>query len=361
MKHKIFIEKMDGFDGIISQLEIPNIEIEYAEFSEILDKISFTRNILGIIKSPRGKITQADFETIASLHKPISVSYIGRHAEKIINSDVTYSPDPHNHTELLIKTQYSDIRLQSVNQSPISRAVTAFIINTSTQILTRSTKRLEAITISKGNTFVKRIGHSYADISNSISLFKGKSIGIIGAGEVGEQVINKFNQLGATIQYSDVYKKDFNNSNITFTNTDMILQSGFDIVSIHLPSTVFVSLKSVKNIDLLINTASGKNIAEQELIDALLEGRIQRALIDVFEKEELKFSGNISESQSLLNPLPSLYDTKEDKNRKQILNNLIDKKKLFLTPHIAYNEDRALRETLILAITNISGNEKDYE
>ena len=121
------------------------------------------------------------------------------------------------------------------------------------------------------------------------SLIKGKTVGIIGAGHIGRRVAQLCKAFGCRVL-------GYNRSEITDPNFDgqtsleNVLKES-DIVSIHLPLTESTEhligkdeLALMKKGALLINTARGKVVDEQALVDVLNEDRII-ACIDVYDKE----------------------------------------------------------------------------
>ncbi len=136
------------------------------------------------------------------------------------------------------------------------------------------------------------------------SELKGKTIGIIGLGAIGKKVaafcrvfdMNVLAYARNPAQQSDVFVKmtDFDN-----------LVSASDIVSVHIPLNQQTKqlinkgvFKKMKNTALFINTARGGIVNERDLIDALKNGDISGACLDVFESEPLPID---SELRSLSN------------------------------------------------------------
>ncbi len=122
-----------------------------------------------------------------------------------------------------------------------------------------------------------------------------KTIGIIGAGRIGEKAAYSFNKgFGCRIIYFDKNKnerieKDCNAEKMDNID-DLIKQS--DIISLHVPlneSTYHMVnadfINKMKKDAFLINTARGPVIDEKYLLKALKENKIAGAGIDVFEFE----------------------------------------------------------------------------
>lgn len=123
---------------------------------------------------------------------------------------------------------------------------------------------------------------------------KGKTIGLIGAGQIGTEVAKILHYgFGSKIIYSDVsdcVELD-NIENTTRMTTEEVLREA-DIVSLHvplLPSTRHLinadSLKIMKKTAFLINTSRGPVVDEKALVYALKNNIIRGAALDVFEFE----------------------------------------------------------------------------
>lgn len=123
---------------------------------------------------------------------------------------------------------------------------------------------------------------------------KGKTIGLIGAGQIGTEVAKMLHYgFGSNVIYSDVSP----NTELekitgpTRTTTEEVLRNA-DIVSLHvplLPTTHHLinkdSLLLMKKTAFLINTSRGAVIDEKALVYALKNNIIRGAALDVFEFE----------------------------------------------------------------------------
>jgi D-3-phosphoglycerate dehydrogenase / 2-oxoglutarate reductase len=120
------------------------------------------------------------------------------------------------------------------------------------------------------------------------------SIGIIGAGRVGSNVIKNLQALGCEkIFYHDkkVRLKTEKNGHVAIASKEEIYQN-CDIVSLHVPLDMETkNMITIKELSLmkkdafLINTARGGIINENDLYKVLKEKSIAGAAIDVFEDE----------------------------------------------------------------------------
>ena len=125
---------------------------------------------------------------------------------------------------------------------------------------------------------------------------KGKTIGIIGFGNVGKRFAQMCNSLGLKVL---VFSKTFDTVKNQFPDyiscdLNKILKDA-DIVSFHckpnLDGSPIISAKEIaimKNNVLIINTARGNLVSEIDLNDAIKNNRIGGVALDVFEEEPAK-------------------------------------------------------------------------
>ncbi len=157
-------------------------------------------------------------------------------------------------------------------------------------------------------------------------LLQGKTIGIVGAGVIGREIARLCKAFGCKVL-------GYNRSTINDPNfdaqlplEDLLTQS--DIVTLHVPFTGQTKgligkeqLKAMKPSAILVNTARGPIVDEKALIEALQEGTIAGAILDVFDQEP---------------PLPADYP-------------LLELPNVILTPHIGFDsqESMALRAQIV--------------
>lgn len=128
---------------------------------------------------------------------------------------------------------------------------------------------------------------------NGVDL-SGKTIGILGGGAIGKEVASILHfGFNCPILYSDIKENVFFKDNLkaTFVDKETLLKTS-DIVSLHvplLPTTKHLinkeSLGLMKKDAFLINTSRGPVIDEVALVEALKNGVIKGAGLDVFEFE----------------------------------------------------------------------------
>lgn len=119
-----------------------------------------------------------------------------------------------------------------------------------------------------------------------------KTIGIIGAGSIGKEVIKLLKPFNCNILINDIYElRGLKQNRITQVEKEIIYTKS-DIISIHTPLNVETDnlidlsvMEKMKNTAILINTARGKIINEKDLKFALENKIIAGAALDVYEKE----------------------------------------------------------------------------
>lgn len=152
---------------------------------------------------------------------------------------------------------------------------------------------------------------------------KGKTIGIIGYGNMGQAFAKRLQGFDARVIAYDKYKKDYGNEYAKQVELEDIFKEA-DILSLHIPLTqetnymvedTFLS-KFSKPI-YIINTARGKVVKTKDLLLALREKRVLGACLDVLEFEA--FSSELSQGDKTPEELKELFS----------LQNVV------LSPHVA--------------------------
>ncbi|MBQ3137551.1 MAG: D-2-hydroxyacid dehydrogenase [Clostridia bacterium] len=121
---------------------------------------------------------------------------------------------------------------------------------------------------------------------------RGKIFGIIGFGKIGSAVANIANGFGMrVIAYSPNTKSYDGFGQVEFTDKERVIAES-DVISLHCPLTEETEamvdmnfLRKMKKSAFLINTSRGPVIVEKDLADALNEGIIAGAGLDVLSQE----------------------------------------------------------------------------
>ncbi len=123
---------------------------------------------------------------------------------------------------------------------------------------------------------------------------KGRTLGIVGLGSIGKKTARMAQAFGMTVQYYDVTRLSEERADdlgVRFALLDELLKTS-DIVSLHVPLLAetrhmmgAAQFKLMKKTAYLINTCRGPVVDEPALIEALSDGTIAGAGLDVFDKE----------------------------------------------------------------------------
>lgn len=124
---------------------------------------------------------------------------------------------------------------------------------------------------------------------------KGKTLGILGAGRIGSGVATRAQKgLGMQVIYNDIKQSEHieKDAEAVFKETPEEVLQEADVVSVHVPlldSTKHLinkeRLQMMKPSAYLINTSRGPVVDEAALVEALKNGTIRGAGLDVFENE----------------------------------------------------------------------------
>lgn len=121
----------------------------------------------------------------------------------------------------------------------------------------------------------------------------GKTVSIIGYGNMGQAFARRLSGFGCNILAYDKYKKGFSDQFCREVQMDTI-EEETDILSLHIPLTpetkMLVNkdyLKGFKKRIALINSARGEIVSLIDLAESIEEGLVRGAALDVLENEKL--------------------------------------------------------------------------
>jgi phosphoglycerate dehydrogenase-like enzyme len=145
----------------------------------------------------------------------------------------------------------------------------------------------------------------------------GRTIGIIGFGAIGKRVAAIAKGFGMRVLASDPIAT---NADAEAAGADLVeldtLYDGADIITLHaplLPGTRHMisarELGLMKKTAVLINTSRGGLIDEDALADALTEGQIAGAALDVLEAESTDMKDPLGHTRVPLREVPNLIVT----------------------------------------------------
>lgn len=213
-----------------------------------------------------------------------------------------------------------------------------------TNIPAYSTRSVAQMVFAHLLNITQRVGH-YADENNKgrwtnnadfcywdtpLVELDGKKIGIIGYGNIGQAVAAIATALGMKVYVYSSKPQFLLPQGVQRMSIDEIFQE-CDVVSLHCPLTDETNgmvnstrLNSMKSSAILINTGRGPLVNEQDLADALNNGVIAAAGLDVLSTE------------------PPRKD-----------NPLLTAKNCFITPHIAWATKEARIRLMDIAVNNL--------
>ena len=166
----------------------------------------------------------------------------------------------------------------------------------------------------------------------------GKTVGIIGYGNMGKSFAKKLKGFDVTVLCYDL-QNDVADENATQVSL-MELQQKSDVLSLHIPWTP--ETDKLLNTDFInqfakpfwfINTSRGKNVVTDDLVEALQSGKILGAGLDVLEYEKLSFENLFIDSEK-----PRAFEY------------LLQAENVLLTPHIAgwtFESHEKLAQTIV--------------
>ena len=120
----------------------------------------------------------------------------------------------------------------------------------------------------------------------------GKTVGVVGTGAIGTATIRLLQAFGCRVlAYNRSEHDDVKALGVGYTDLDTLMRQS-DIVTLHVPMTAethhLISRERIammKETTILINTARGNVVDIEALAEALRQGRIAGAGIDVYEQE----------------------------------------------------------------------------
>lgn len=159
----------------------------------------------------------------------------------------------------------------------------------------------------------------------------GKTIGIVGYGNIGAAVAERCRAFGMKILY---YKRQRLSAEVeterglTYVDLDTLLAQS-DFVSVHTPYSTEThhqidarALSLMKKGAVLLNTARGSVIDEDALIASLRSGHLASAGLDVFEDRDIPRAGLLELPQVVMTPHvgTQTYDARVNMNRELVEN-----------------------------------------
>ena len=187
---------------------------------------------------------------------------------------------------------------------------------------------------------------------------KGKTLGVVGAGSIGQHVIRIAGGFEMNVVAFDVRKDAALAKKLGFkyANLNNLLKIS-DIITLHAPYNKFThhminksNIHLIRKGALLVNTSRGGLIETEALVEALSDKTLAGAGLDVLEEE-----CSIKEEKQLLSKKFPL-----ECNLKTMLQNhiMLEQDNVIITPHNAFNSIEALERILDTTLSNISSFKK---
>lgn len=167
-------------------------------------------------------------------------------------------------------------RTLGVVEKPVAELVMSYILNISRRIMSLNDSMHQG-------DWNKILAHSV----------DGKTIGIIGMGNIGQEITRKAQAFDMDVIYYDVDRKEDleEKLGIEYKKLDELLKKS-DVITLHVPLNDhtrnlidYSSMKKMNKSPIIINTARGPVINNQDLKRALEEDLVSFAAIDVFDEE----------------------------------------------------------------------------
>jgi D-lactate dehydrogenase len=183
----------------------------------------------------------------------------------------------------------------------------------------------------------------------------GKTLGVIGAGKIGRNVIKAAKAFGLKVIAYDPFLTPEMEAEIDVTAVELndLLKTS-DIITLHTPLTKDnYHLIDSKKLDLMkdgvyiVNTARGELLDTEALVMAIKSGKVAGAALDVLEDEKLI---DIDEEELLLKKKNTTKETLEHVLANTILMHMPE---VILTGHNAYNTSEAIQRINLTSVDNI--------
>lgn len=165
-------------------------------------------------------------------------------------------------------------------------------------------------------------------------LLKNQTVGVIGTGRIGQQVIHYLEAYGCEIVAYDLYKQPTLEGRVNYLPLKELLKVS-DIITLHLPATEEnyhmidkEAIFSMKKGAAIVNTARGPLIDSMAMIEGLETGQLGGVALDVVEDESYLY----------------YRDLKSEPISNRALNLLRAFPNAILTPHTAFYTKEAVEQ-----------------
>ena len=177
----------------------------------------------------------------------------------------------------------------------------------------------------------------------------GKTIGIIGYGNMGSSFAEKLSGFKCNVISYDKYKTNYSDKYTREVTLEEVFENA-DIISLHVPLTEETHymvntdfIQSCKKEIYIVNTSRGPVLKTTDLVTALNNGKVKGAALDVIEYEEYSFD------KMNLQGLPEDFNT------------LLNNSNVLITPHLAgFTHESKIKLAEVLANKIIDFSRKNH-
>jgi len=307
-------------------------------------KVVVSDQVFPSVEIERGLLAGIDAELTVASGAVDDVLEVAADADAILNTYLPWDADSIERLEKCRIIARYGIGFDNIDLSAASRAgmVVTNVPDYSVEEVATHALALILATLRKvvaADTSV-RLGTWSVDNFRPIRRLSTLTVGLVGYGRIARQIAAPLAALGAHIIAHDPYLEPGPDLPALLSLEEVLAEA--DIVSLHLPLTDetrgFINAERIagmKSGAILVNTSRGPLVDLGSLTDALVDGRLSGAGLDVFDIEPL------------------------DPSRIEGIPNLI------ATPHMAYYSEEALAESQTKAATQVikvlTGESPDYQ
>jgi glycerate dehydrogenase len=163
----------------------------------------------------------------------------------------------------------------------------------------------------------------------------GKTMGIIGFGRIGQSSARIARAFGMKVLVYDTFKIDgFEDASLKYVSLEELFRQS-DVISLHCPLTDSNkglinknTISLMKNSVIIINTARGPLVVEEDLRDALNSGKVAGAAVDVVSAEPIEAANPLLNAKNCILTPHIAWAPRE--SRLRLMNAAVDNLKAFL-------------------------------
>ena len=208
---------------------------------------------------------------------------------------------------------------------------------------------------------VRNLIPAYIDVLRNLinhSEYEGRnlnelSIGVLGCGSIGSSVAKIANFFGMKLYVCSYEKNPEITSFAEYVSIDEMISKS-DIITLHLPYTSEThhilnveAFDKMKNGVYIINTARGELVDILALYNNIVSGKVKGAALDVVECEQIAVSEN---------PIEINENNSGCLTKALIIQKLLGKDNVIITPHIAYDT----KESVDIILQETFNSIRDY-